>query len=38
LLPCTCVLHSKLILHELTFSLAPDPLLLLASVALKVLH
>jgi uncharacterized membrane protein len=32
------MLHSKLILLELTFSLVPGPLLLLASVALKFLH
>jgi hypothetical protein len=31
------VLHSKLILLELTFSLVPGPLLLLASVALNYL-
>jgi hypothetical protein len=38
LLPCKNVLHSKLILLELTFSLVPGPLLLLTSVALIFLH
>jgi hypothetical protein len=38
LLPCTYVVLSKLILLELTFSLVPSPLLLLASGALKFLH
>jgi hypothetical protein len=37
LLPCTNVLHCKLILLELTFSLVPV-LLLVTSVTLKFLH
>jgi hypothetical protein len=37
LISCACVLPSKLILLELTFSIVPGPLLLLASVALKYL-
>jgi hypothetical protein len=34
--PLTCVLPSRLILFDLTFSLVPGPFLLLASVAFKV--
>jgi hypothetical protein len=37
LISCACVLPSKLILFDLTFSLVSGPLLLLASVALKYL-
>jgi hypothetical protein len=37
MISCACVLPSKLILLELTFSLVPGPLLLLTSVALKCL-
>jgi hypothetical protein len=37
LISCACVLLSRLILLELTFSLVPGLLLLLASVALKYL-
>jgi hypothetical protein len=37
LISCACVLPSRLILFDLTFSLVPGPLLLLASVALKYL-
>jgi hypothetical protein len=36
LISCVCVLPSRLILFDLTFSLVPGPLLLLASVAFKV--
>jgi hypothetical protein len=36
LISCACVLPSRLILFDLTFSLAPGPLFLLASVAFKV--
>jgi hypothetical protein len=37
LISCACVLPSRLILLDLTFSLVPGPLLLLASIAFKVL-
>jgi hypothetical protein len=36
LISCAWVLPSRLILLDLTFSLVPGPLLLLASVAFKV--
>jgi hypothetical protein len=36
LISCACVLPSRLILFDLTFSLVPGPLLLLASVAFKL--
>jgi hypothetical protein len=38
LLPCTNVLHPKLIHLYLIFSLVPDPLLMLTSVALGFLY
>jgi hypothetical protein len=37
LISCACVSPSRLILFDLTFSLVPVPLFLLASVALRYL-